>query len=119
LNPALESLISDGPPDPQRIEGFIAEHEFPLVAGRSVTFVYHGHADEVRLRHWVFGLPASQSLRRVDGTDLWHFEMELPELSRVEYKIERVVGGEREWIMDPLNPRIARDPFGANSVCHG
>jgi enterochelin esterase family protein len=37
----------------------------------------------------------------------------------VEYKIERVVGGEREWIMDPLNPRIARDPFGANSVCHG
>jgi enterochelin esterase family protein len=29
------------------------------------------------------------------------------------------VNGEREWIMDPLNDRVAHDPFGANSVCYG
>ncbi len=45
--------------------------------------------------------------------------LDIPERSRIEYKIERVAGAAREWLMDPLNPRIARDPFGANSVCHG
>ncbi len=28
-------------------------------------------------------------------------------------------GGNGEWIQDPLNPNLARDPFGANSVAHG
>jgi enterochelin esterase-like enzyme len=45
--------------------------------------------------------------------------MDLPERSRVEYKLERVSGDTRRWLMDPLNPRIAHDPYGANSVCHG
>jgi enterochelin esterase family protein len=37
----------------------------------------------------------------------------------VEYKLEVVRGGSGVWIEDPLNPRRARDPFGANSVVHG
>ena len=55
----------------------------------------------------------------MDGTDLWFLTLEIPERSRVEYKIERVIGADREWLMDPLNPRVAHDPYGANSVCHG
>jgi len=73
----------------------------------------------VHLKHWVFGLPASQSLARVDQTDLWHLTMQLPAGSRVEYKLEVVRGGHGEWIQDPLNHNRARDPFGANSVAHG
>ncbi len=81
--------------------------------------MFRGRADEVFLRHFIFGLPSSQPFERVPGHDLWHVEMELPERSRIEYKIERVWHGRREWIMDPLNPRVAHDPYGANSVCHG
>jgi enterochelin esterase family protein len=44
--------------------------------------------------------------------------MELPEGSRVEYKLEVTDGGRSSWIEDPLNPHRAHDPFGANSVCH-
>jgi enterochelin esterase family protein len=50
---------------------------------------------------------------------LWFLTIELPAGSRIEYKLERVHGAERELILDPLNPRTARDPFGANSVFHG
>ncbi|HXV77201.1 MAG TPA: alpha/beta hydrolase-fold protein [Candidatus Polarisedimenticolaceae bacterium] len=115
----FERWIADGPPAADELSRRLAEHVFPLVERRSATFAYHGKADDVRLRHWIFGLPSSQSFRRIEGTDLWHFELELPERSRVEYKIERLIGGHVEWIMDPLNPRVARDPFGANSVCFG
>jgi enterochelin esterase-like enzyme len=116
---ALSQLLSTTPLDRAAVEAFLARHTFPLVEGREVVFVFHGRADEVHLRHFIYGLPSSQPFRRVEGTDLWHTQLELPERSRVEYKIERVVDGRSEWLMDPLNPRIARDPYGANSVCHG
>jgi len=111
--------VAQGGVDGGKVEQFLAGRECPIVEGRSVTFVYHGAADEIRLRHWIFGLPTSQPFQRVEGSDFWYLEIELPELSRVEYKIEKVNGDHVEWIMDPLNPRVARDPFGANSVCHG
>ena len=85
-------------------------HAFPLVEGRDVTFVYRGEADAVHLRHWVFGLPSSQPLARVDGTDLWYLTLELPRGSRVEYKLEVVRGGHGEWIEDPLNPQPRARP---------
>jgi enterochelin esterase family protein len=119
LSGAVSKFVAQGPVDRGAIEKFLSDRECPIVEGRTVTFVYHGAADEIRLRHWVFGLPTSQPFQRVDGSDFWHLEMELPQLSRVEYKIETVNGDHVEWIMDPLNPRVARDPFGANSVCYG
>jgi enterochelin esterase family protein len=91
---------------------------FPIVEGTSITFVYRGEADAVHLKHWVFGLPASQPLARLTGTDLWYRTLELPEGSRVEYKLEVVRGSRSESIEDPLNPHRARDPLGANSVAH-
>jgi enterochelin esterase family protein len=74
-------------------------------------------ADEVNLRHWVYGLASSQPFRRIPGTELWYLILDLPKGSRVEYKLEVVQGPSRRWIEDPLNPLIARDPFGANSIC--
>ena len=118
MSSILHELL-DSAPDPVRVGQFLAARPYPHVQGRTATFVHHGHADQVLLRHWIYGLPSSQPFRRLDGTDLWFLEVDVPERSRIEYKIERVVGSSREWIMDPLNPRVARDPFGTNSVCYG
>ena len=103
----------------EAVDAWMGRHKFPVVVGRSITFVWRGDAEAVHLKHWVFGLPSSQSLGRVDGTDVWHLTMQLPPGSRVEYKLEVVRHGKGEWIQDPLNPALARDPFGANSVAHG
>ena len=53
------------------------------------------------------------------GTDLWYLTQEIPVRSRVEYKLEVQRGGKSQLIRDPLNPHLAHDPFGANSVCQG
>ncbi len=116
---AVAELLQGPPPSAGRIDAFLERHDFPIVEGPRCTFVYRGAADTVRLRHWIFGLPSAEPLHRVEGTDLWYHVLELPEGSRVEYKLEVTRGREAEWIQDPLNPHVARDPFGANSVCHG
>jgi enterochelin esterase-like enzyme len=116
---AIHELIDDGPPDPERLERFLAEHRFPLVEGGSVTFVYSGPADAVHLQHWIYGLESAVPFRRVAGTDLWYLTEEIPARSRVEYKLEVRRGDLSRLIRDPLNPLLAHDPFGANSVCQG
>jgi enterochelin esterase-like enzyme len=105
-----------GPRTREAVDAFIARNQFPMVEGSSCTFVWRGQADAVHLKHWVFGLPQSQQLQRLDDTDLWHLTLKLPAGSRVEYKLEVVRNGQGEWMQDPLNRHHARDPFGANSV---
>ena len=116
---AIRELEERAARDPAAVDAFLADHGFPLVEGTGVTFVWRGEADAVNLRHWVYGLPSSQPFRRIPGTDLWYHVLELPEGSRVEYKFEIVRGAMHQWIHDPLNDQLARDPFGANSVCQG
>ncbi len=116
---AIHSLLQHGPVTQAELEAFLARHSFPLVEGRHVTFVYRGAVDAVRLRHFIFGLPTAQPFTQVPGTDVWYYVLELPPKSRVEYKFELQHGGRAHWIRDPLNPFIARDPYGANSVCQG
>lgn len=99
------------------IDDFVNQHTFPLLEGNTATFVYRGQVDEVHLKHWIFGMPSGQPFARLKETDLWYLVLELPAESRIEYKLDRVRNGEHEWILDPLNPNVARDPFGANSVC--
>ncbi|MEZ4417773.1 MAG: alpha/beta hydrolase-fold protein [Gemmatimonadota bacterium] len=110
----LVDAARHGRPD---VDGFLAGREFPLVEGAYCTFVYRGAAEDVRLRHWIFGLPTSQPFARVPGSDLWFYTLELPAGSRVEYKLEVTEHGRTHLIRDPLNPNLAHDPFGANSVC--
>lgn len=119
MNKDLRQLLRKGAPTAAAIDQFIAGHEFPLVDGTDVTFVYRGHADEVYLRRWVYGLSAAQPFQRLSDTDLWAVTMELHEDSRIEYKLDVVIEGRHELIVDPLNPVLAHDPFGANSVCQG
>lgn len=118
MNPlAIHDLMADGTPSTEAIDTFIEEHDFPLVEGRSVTFVYRGAADGVRLQHFIFGLETSQPFQAVDDTDLWYLIIDLPEKSHLQYKLNIQHGEDHHWILDPLNSHRALDPFGANSVC--
>ena len=119
MSTAIHELLQLERLDATALDAFIADRRFPIVEGNQVTFVYRGEADDVRLRHFIFGLPTSEPFHRVADTDLWYLTMDIPRCSRVEYKLERIVGDDTEWIMDPLNPNVAQDPFGTNSVCHG
>ncbi len=120
MNTTLQALLQDGPPSSEAITNFLEQHSFPLVDGPLVTFVYRGDVKAVELQHWIFGLESSQAFQRVDGTDFWHLETEIPPESRVEYKlILEHANGDMELIRDPLNGAVAHDPFGSNSVCAG
>jgi len=115
---AITDWLEEASPTPERIDAFLADRSFPIVEGRRCTFVYRGQAKDVRLRHWIYGLPTANAFERVPNTDLWFHVMEVPEDSRVEYKLEIHRGRGARLIKDPLNPAIAHDPFGANSVLH-
>jgi enterochelin esterase family protein len=116
---AIRQLLASPQPTRQAVDDFLAAHRFPLVEGSTVTFVYRGEADAVHLQHWIYGLESAQPFARVDGTDLWYLLQEIPVRSRVEYKLEVRTGELSRLLRDPLNPDLAHDPFGANSVCHG
>ncbi len=105
-------------PSPEDLDAFLERHSFPLREGPHTTFVYRGGAKRMRLGHWLFGAPASRDMERIPGTDLWYLVMDLPPGSRVEYRFQRVLDVEADWILDPLNPHTAEDPFGEQSVCH-
>jgi enterochelin esterase family protein len=115
---AIHELEARGWPDAEAIDAWLAGRSIPIVEGSSVTFVWRGEADEVHLRHMVFGLPSSQAFERMPGTDLWYLVLDLPPRSRMEYKLEVTVGAETRLVMDPANPHVAHDPYGTNSVCH-
>jgi enterochelin esterase-like enzyme len=101
------------------LEKFVLEHSFPLVSLETVTFFFWDGqpVDEVFLIHWVFGLESRQPFERIEGTDALFLRLELPHGARIEYKLEVVRGDTHKLVRDPLNPRLALDPFGANSVC--
>ncbi len=116
----LDAWLHAGhPPAPQEIARWLHGREFPIVDGDRATFVFHGPATSVELVHWIYGLESSMAFQRIHGTDLWHLTMDLPHGSRVEYKLGVVHGHQQALIRDPLNPKLARDPYGANSVVQG
>jgi len=112
---AIQSLTDTGA-TLEQIHQFLATHRFPIVEGEQVTFVWFSAAHKVYLRHWVYGLETSNELHRIPHTDLWYLTLEIPRGSRVEYKFEVHDHNGCNWRRDPLNDRLARDPFGANSV---
>ena len=112
----LDSLRAAGPPTSADLDLLLSEHDVPLIEGSSTTFLYRGEARSVRLQHWIWGLRSSQTFSRLDGTDLWYLVMQLPSTARIEYKLEVEDDDGTRLIHDPLNPRVAPDPFGGNSV---
>jgi len=119
VNPALALLTRDGAPSTEAVDAFLRDQAFPLVEPGHVTFVYRGAADEVILRRWISGFNTALPMQRIEDSDLWVLDMELPSGSRIEYKFEVVRGSDRELLLDELNDVVAHDPFGTNSVCQG
>jgi enterochelin esterase family protein len=115
----IQTLLASKPDHAAAKAFHDAAERFPIVEGSSITFVWHGHADGVTLRHWIYGLESDSALIRVPNTDLFYLTVEIPHGSRVEYKYEVHRHGGSQWIEDPRNPNRARDPFGANSVLQG
>ena len=119
----LAALAKAARSGPGALSRALEQRTFPIVGDGWALYAYRAdpgsHVDDVRLHHWVSGLPSSQPFTRVDGTELWTMVGPLQHSARVEYKFEIVRGGHRELIRDPLNPSEARDPFGANSVVRG
>ena len=101
------------------LDGALAERTFPVVGEDWALFVHRGAADEVKLHHWIHGIPSERPFVRHDGTELWTLEMEVQRNARVEYKLEIAHGGHHQLVRDALNPNLAHDPFGANSVVQG
>ena len=117
---AIHELERSAHHDRRAVDQFLETNEFPIVEGKTATFVYTGSADAVFLRHWIHGLSSTMQFQRLPGLgSFWFLVMELPERSRVEYKLEVVRGSERRLIQDPHNRQLAHDPYGANSVAHG
>lgn len=119
MNADFRKLFRKGPPGQNAVNRFIAAHQFPLVDEGDVTFVYRGHAQEVYLRRWIHGVSGAQPLQQMAGSDLWAVTMEVEADARFEYKFEVLNHGNRQLVLDALNPAHAHDPFGANSVCQG
>jgi enterochelin esterase family protein len=114
---AINRLRDRMPVDGAAIDRFLARHGSPIVEGDRATFLFRGEVDAVAVRHRVVGLPDPLELRRLSGTDLWAATTELPEGSRVEYRMEIRRGDLHERFNDPLNPREAHSPMGSSSVC--
>jgi len=111
-----EMVASDA--DIKTIDAYIGDHEFPNVASDFVTFLFRGDADRVELKHWIYGLPSSIPMSRIGNSNLWFQVLQFPDKSRIEYKFGVIHNGDERWLHDPLNPNVAHDPFGGNSVVH-
>ncbi len=118
-HPIIARLVDAARSGSDALTREVEQHSFPVVGDGWALYAFRGRADDVRLHHWVSGLPSSQPFTRVPGTELWTYVGQLQRRARVEYKFEVVRGGHHELIRDPLNTHEARDPFGANSVVKG
>ncbi|HSF84924.1 MAG TPA: alpha/beta hydrolase-fold protein [Acidimicrobiia bacterium] len=90
----------------------------PFIDGETVTFTYVGSPRAVRVVHFMAQFPKIPDMERFESTDLWSVTVKLPQRTRMEYQLEIEWDHETQRTIDPLNTRIAHDPFGANSVAH-
>ncbi len=97
---------------------FVREQTFPIVDDhQAVFFWFDGEpTHKVFLIHWVFGLESRQELVRIGDSQAFYLPLELPSDARVEYKFELQRDYKTYLVRDPLNPKMAMDPFGSNSV---
>ena len=112
---ALTRLRTEGS-SPERIDQLLREQRIPIVEGSTCTFLWRGEADWVGIEHRMTAVPIPLPLRRLKGTDLWYASVELPRGARIQYRILVRRGDQIESMDDPLNPRVAGDPIGSQSV---
>lgn len=76
-------------------------------------FLYRGDPESVSIPGDANGWnPAAYPMKRVAGTNLWHYTHAFELNARLDYKF--VING-RDWILDPLNCHKIEGGFGLNS----
>lgn len=116
-HPALRQLLGSGVPSGDAIARFLADHDLPLIEPGAATFVWHGGAKHVELLRWIHAGVDRRPFRKVPDTSLWLLRIPVEDRGRFEYKLNIRRADHDEWVLDPLNPARAGDPFGENSVC--
>ena len=115
-HPAVDALLAQGTPPPAAVDAFVTGQAFPLVEPGWATFAFRGAADHVDLLRWIHGTADRRGFSRVADTYLWLLRLPVEDGGRFEYKLAIGHDGREDWILDPLNPARAEDPFGQNSV---
>lgn len=110
-------LFVRGKPDEKEVAEFLKAQPFPVTEYGSVIFAWLGDADHVELIRWIHSGIDRKPFQRLSGTRIWTLRLEVPDRGRFEYKLAIHRHGHEEWMLDPLNPERAGDPFGENSVC--
>ena len=89
-------------PIPSAVDRFVDGRAFPLVEDRHVAHSSTAaRPTRCSLRHWVYGLAATPTFTRLDGTDLWYLVLDAP--ARLAHRVQ--VRG------DPRRPRrVDRGP---------
>ncbi|MEM9627358.1 MAG: alpha/beta hydrolase-fold protein [Pseudomonadota bacterium] len=116
-HPALSWLFADKSITSGAVSDFLSAETFPLLEPGRCTFVWQGEAERVELLRWIRAGVDRRAFERVPGSDLWLLPLAVEDGGRFEYKLAIGRDGREEWILDPLNPERATDPFGENSVC--
>ena len=116
-HPKIASLLAEGQPPPSDITAFLEAEAFPLVEPGFCTFVWQGEADRVELLRWIRSGVERLPFSRLQDTDLWLLGLPVKDEGRFEYKLAIGRNGRDDWIVDPLNPDRATDPYSENSVC--
>jgi len=116
-HPAIAALLAGGTPSAEAVTAFLAERPFPLIEPGAATFAWRGGAERVELVRFIHASASRTGFERLADTDLWLLRLPVENDGRFEYKLALGRAGSEEWIVDPLNPARAEDPFGQNSVC--
>ena len=115
-HPKFAQFLAMGDHSAEAFRGFFVADGVPLVEPGALTFLWFGDAQRVEILRWIYAGVDRHAFSRVPGTDIWHLRLPVEDRGRFEYKLGVLRHGYEEWILDPLNPNRAGDPFGENSV---
>jgi enterochelin esterase-like enzyme len=114
----LKALQSTSPTAPDQWKPRAWEPSAPFHDGEEIVLTFRGHADAVHLVTWMPMFPTPPSFTRT-ADDIWQLRLHLPRTARIEYRLAVTARGRTRQTDDPLNPPIAPNPFGSNSVLTG
>lgn len=116
----LESLVSASRNSRAAFRRAVADAGgAPLHDGAETTFLYLGEADAVQLVHWMDVFPPVPAFELQPDSELWTLTLALPAEARIEYRLRVTTADGTRDLIDRLNPEVARNPFGTNSIVAG